>query len=103
MNSGKTEKVWAFIACQTIDGDANDPIVRVFDNEAEALRHLDIFVNGRKGEREYAEKKGWEIDLDEPSVFRAADLDRYNFNYTEAEVRELRVSKKGHVELYKQL
>lgn len=89
-NTAKPEgqKAWVFLASQTNDGEVEDPIVRVFDNKAAALRHLDMFVNGNEGEREHAKKKGWEIDVDEPTMFRADEHDRYNFNHTEVQVLE---------------
>lgn len=89
-NDAKPEyqKAWVFIASQTNEGEVEDPIVKVFDNKAAALEHLNMFVNGNEGERETADKKGWMVDCDEPEIFRACERDRYYYNHTEAQVLE---------------
>lgn len=78
--------VWVFCADQISDADVMDVITEVFFKEEDALKYLHDFVHGDEGEYEYAKKRGWMIEYDEPNHFRAYEDGHYCHNHTEATV-----------------
>lgn len=85
------QKVWVFYADQMADCDVLEPVMEVFSTEEAARKHLHDFVHGDEGEHEYAEKRGWTIECDDPDHFRAFEEGYYAGNHTEATIEEKEV------------
>ena len=84
-------KVYVFVANGAADGDVSSPIINVFASKEKACEKLKSWVEGEEGEREYANKRGWDVYLDTPDYFGACDEGDYANNHTEIEVLECEV------------
>ena len=82
------EYVWVFTADQVADDDAFDVITEVFATEEAAKEHLHEFVYGDEGELEYAEKRGWTVEYNEPDHYRAFEEGYYSGNHTELTIEK---------------
>lgn len=83
--------MWVFYADQVADCEVLEPIVAVFSTEEAARKHLHEFVHGDEGEYEYATKRDWTIEHDEPDFFQAYEEGYYNGNHTEATIERHQV------------
>ena len=85
------QTVWVFVANQASDGEEFDTITDVFTTEEAARKHLHEFVHGDEGEYEYATKRGWKIQHDDPDYFQACEDGYYCTNHTEATIEKKEV------------
>ena len=86
-----TKYVWVFTADQAYDGEVLDKITKAFSTEEKAKAYMHDFVHGEDGEYQFAQKHGWDIDVDNPDHFVAYEEGYYNSSHTEAEVIQLQV------------
>ena len=88
--------VWVFTAEQAWEGDTEDTIVRTFATEEAARKHLQEFITG-DGEdesiRQYVERKGWEVDCDEPDHYRVFEDGYYANNHIECTIIKCEIKK----------
>ena len=87
------EYVWVFTADQVADDDVFDVITEVFATEEAAKEHLHEFVYGDEGELEYAKKRGWTVEYNEPDHYRAFEEGYYSGNHTEATIEKREVKR----------
>lgn len=87
------EYVWVFTADQVADDDVFDVITEVFATEEAAKEHLHEFVYGDEGELEYAEKRGWTVEYNEPDHYRAFEEGYYSGNHTELTIEKKEVKR----------
>ena len=90
----QVKKVWVFTAEQAWDGEAADVIVQTFATEQAAQDYLHDFVykDGDETIAEYVKKHDWEVEQDEPWLYRASGndycSDHVECTITECEVKE---------------
>jgi hypothetical protein len=82
-----------FTADQVADDDVFDVITEVFATEEAAKEHLHEFVYGDEGELEYAEKRGWTVEYNEPDHYRAFEEGYYSGNHTELTIEKKEVKR----------
>ena len=87
----ETKYVWVFTAEQAYNGEVFNKLTMAFSTEEKAKAYMHDFVHGKYGEYQYAQKHGWNIDVDNPDHFMAYEEGYYNSNHTEAEVIMLKV------------
>lgn len=91
MEGEPKQTVWVFYADQVADCEVLEPVVEVFSTEEAARKHMHEFVHGDEGEHEYAEKRGWTIEDDDPDHFQAFEEGYYAGNHTEATIEKKEV------------
>ena len=89
----QAKKVWVFTAEQAWDGEAADVIVQTFATEQAAQDYLHDFVykDGDETIAEYVKKHGWEVDEDEPWLYRASSPGYYPTDHVECTITECEV------------
>ena len=87
----ETKCVWFFTADQAYEGAVSNKITKAFSTEEKAKAYMYDFVHGEGGEYQFAQKYGWNIDVDNPDHFRTYEEGYYFSNHTEAEVLQLEV------------
>ena len=87
----ETKCVWVFTADQAYKDEVLDKITKVFSTEEKAKAYMHDFVHGEDGEYQFAQKHGWDIDVDNPDHFMTYEEGYYISNHTEAEVLQLEV------------
>jgi len=87
---GEPEKVWVFTAEQAWDGEAADIIVKTFRKKETAQEFMHKFIHdgGEESIEDYVKCKGWEVELDEPDLYRAYDDGRYSTDHIEITITE---------------
>ena len=93
----KTEPqyVWVFTAEQAWDGEVADIIVRAFPTEEAAQKYMREFINDGDGESiaEYVKREGWDVEEDEPSLYRAFNAGYYNTDHIELTITKCEIKK----------
>ena len=84
------EKVYVFTAEQAWDGEAADIIVKTFRKKETAQEFMHKFIHdgGEESIEDYVKCKGWEVELDEPDLYRAYDDGRYSTDHIEITITE---------------
>lgn len=91
----KKQEVWVFTCEQAWDGEAADVIVRTFATEKAAHEFMQSFIHGGKDDSiaEYVEHKGWEVEMDEPDLYRAYDDGYYPTDHIEITITKCEIQK----------
>lgn len=68
-----TQTVWVFTAEQASCGSVEDTIVKAFPTEeaAQEYMHSFIYEDGDETIAAYVKRNGWEVEMDEPDLYRA--------------------------------
>ena len=84
------EKVYVFTAEQAWDGEVADVIVRTFRTReaAQEFMHKFIHEDGDESIEDYVKRKGWEVEMDEPDLYRAYDDCGYPTDHIELTITE---------------
>lgn len=87
--------VWVFKAEQAWDGEAADVIVRAFASEEAAVKFMHDFIHddGDESIEQYVERKGWEVEHDEPTLYRAYEDGRYSTDHIEITITKCEIEK----------
>lgn len=93
MKKKVTEKVYVFTAEQAWDGEAADIIVKTFRKKETAQEYMQKFIHdgGEESIEDYVKCKGWEVELDEPDLYRAYNDGRYSTDHIEITITECNV------------
>lgn len=90
----KNKKVWVFTAEQAWCGDIQDTIVKAFSTEDAAHKFMQKFLQDEGGDesiRQYVERKGWEVELDTPDLYRAFREGYYCDDHIELTITECEI------------
>ncbi len=89
----QVKKVWVFTAEQACDGEVTDTIVETFATEQTAQDYLHDFVywEGDETIAEYAKKHDWEVEQDEPWLYRAFKPGYYPTDHVECTITECEI------------
>lgn len=84
------EKVYVFTAEQAWEGEAADIIVKTFRTREAAREFMHKFIHedGDESIEDYVKRKGWEVEMDEPDLYRAYDDGRYSTDHIETTITE---------------
>lgn len=88
--------VWAFTAEQAWDGEFADTIVHVFPTEEAAQKYMHDFLlydGGDESIRDYVKRKEWEVEEDEPSLYRAYSPGYYATDHIEMTITKCNIEK----------
>ena len=91
------EHVWVFTAEQAWDGEFADTIVHVFPTEDAAVKYMHDFLlddGGDKSIREYVKRKEWEVEIDEPTLYRASRPGYYAHDHIELTISKCVIENK---------
>lgn len=93
MKKKVTEKVYVFTAEQAWDGEAADIIVKTFRTREAAQKFMHEFIHedGDESIAEYVESNGWEVEMDEPDLYRAYNDGRYSTDHIETTITECNI------------
>ena len=80
--------VWVFVADQAVNDDTLDTLTEVFATEEAAHKYMYDFVNGEEGELEYANKHGWNVEINEPDHYCAYEEGYYLGNHVQATIEK---------------
>lgn len=89
-------KVWVFTAEQAWRGEVADTIVRAFDTEDAARKYLHDFLlddGGEESIRDYVKSKDWDVEFDEPDLYRAYEEGYYVNNHVELTITKCEIKK----------
>lgn len=95
MKPEKKQYVWVFTGEQAWDGEEADVVVRSFGTEKAARKFMQEFIHDNSDESiaEYVERKGWEVEYDEPDLYRAFEDGYYNSNHIELTITKCEIEK----------
>ena len=87
------EKVYVFTAEQAWDGEVADIIVKTFRTREAAQEYMYKFIHegGDESIVDYVNRKGWEVEMDEPDLYRAYEEWRYATNHIEITITECNI------------
>lgn len=87
------EKVYVFTAEQAWDGEVADIIVKTFRTRAAAQEFMHEFIHedGDESIENYVKRKGWEVEMDEPDLYRACEDGYYPTNHIEITITECNI------------
>lgn len=87
------EKVYVFTAEQAWEGESADIIVKTFrmKEAAQKFMHKFIHEDGDESIEDYVKRKGWEVEMDEPDLYRAYYDGRYTTNHIEITITECNI------------
>lgn len=90
MKKKEPEKVYVFTAEQAWDGEAADIIVKTFRKKETAQEYMQKFIHdgGEESIEDYVESNGWEVEMDEPDLYRAYKDGRYSTDHIEITITE---------------
>ena len=93
MKKKVNEKVYVFTAEQAWDGEAADIIVKTFRKKETAQEYMQKFIHdgGEESIADYVESNGWEVEMDEPDLYRAYNDGRYSTDHIEITITECNV------------
>lgn len=85
--------VWVFTAEQAWDGETADVIVKAFGTEEAAHKYMQSFIHddGDESIEAYVKDKGWEVEMDEPDLYRAYNDGYYNSDHIELTITKTEV------------
>lgn len=86
------EYVWVFTAEQAWDDEVADVIVKTFRKKETAQEFMHKFIHdgGEESIEDYVKRKGWEVELDEPDLYRAYGC-RYSTDHIEITITECNI------------
>jgi hypothetical protein len=89
----QVKKVWVFTAEQAWDGEVAEVIVKTFATEQAAQDYLHGFVykDGDETVAEYVKKHDWEVEQDEPWLYRAFKPGYYPTDHVECTITECEI------------
>lgn len=87
------EKVYVFTAEQAWEGESADIIVKTFRTKEAAQKFMHKFIHedGDESIEDYVKRKGWEVEMDEPDLYRAYYDGRYTTNHIEITITECNI------------
>lgn len=88
------EKVYVFTADQAWDGEVADTIVRTFRTREAAREFMHKFIHNSMNDEstaDYVKRKGWEVEVDEPDLYRAYPDGYYPTNHIELTITECNI------------
>ena len=87
------EKVYVFTAEQAWDCEVIDTIVKTFRTReaAQEFMHKFIHEDGDESIKDYVKRKGWEVEMDEPDLYRAYYDGRYSTDHIEITITECNI------------
>ena len=87
------EKVWVFTAEQAWDDEVADTIVKTFRKKEAAQEFMHKFIHdgGEESIEDYVKRKGWEVELDEPDMYRAYGDGSYSTDHIEITITECNI------------
>ena len=93
MKKKETEKVYVFTAEQAWDGEAADIIVKTFRKKETAQEFMHKFIHdgGEESIEDYVKSNGWEVEMDEPDLYRAYYDGRYSTDHIEITITECNI------------
>lgn len=85
--------VWVFTAEQACDGEVADIIVKAFGTEADAQEYMHKFIHedGDESIADYVKRKSWEVEMDEPDLYRAYEDGCYLTDHIECTITECEI------------
>ena len=90
------ECVWVFTAEQAWDGEYADIVVKVFPTESAAVKYMHDFLlddGGDESIRDYIKRKEWEVEMDEPMLFRSFKQGYYGTDHIELTITKCEIKK----------
>ena len=88
------EKVYVFTAEQAWDGEVADTIVKTFRTREAAREFMHKFIHDSMNDEstaDYVKRKGWEVEVDEPDMYRAYPDGYYPTNHIELTITECNI------------
>ena len=87
---GEPEKVYVFTAEQAWDGEIADTIVKTFRTREAAREFMHKFIHEDDIESiaDYVKRRDWEVEMDEPDLYRAYVDGRYSTDHIEITITE---------------
>ena len=88
------EKVYVFTAEQAWDGEIADTIVRTFRKKETAHELMHKFIHDSMNDEstaDYVKRKGWEVEVDEPDLYRAYPDGYYPTDHIELTITECNI------------
>ena len=88
------EKVYVFTAEQAWDGEIADVIVRTFRKKDAAHEFMHKFIHDPMSDEstaDYVKRKGWEVEVDEPDLYRAYPYGYYPTDHIELTITECNI------------
>lgn len=92
----KPEYVWVFTGEQAWDGEYPDIIVHVFTTEDAAVKYMHDFLlddGDDESIRDYVKRKEWEVEIDEPMLYRAFKQGYYGTDHIELTITKCLIEK----------
>ena len=92
----KPEYVWVFTGEQAWDGEYADIIVHTFHTEDAAVKYMHDFLlddGGDESIRDYVKRKEWEVEIDEPMLYRASKQGDYSTDHIELTITKCEIEK----------
>lgn len=91
------EYVWVFTGEQAYDSDVENVIVRVFATEEAACKFLHDFIHEGDDDEsleDFVTQKGWEVEINEPDLYRAFPWGRYPESHIELTITKCEIENK---------
>ena len=88
--------VWVFTCEQAWDGQYADIIVHVFSAEDAATMYMHDFLlddGGDESIRDYVKRKDWDVEMDEPMLYRAYKQGCYGTDHIELTITKCEIEK----------
>lgn len=82
------QTVWVFTAEEASGGSVEDTIVKAFPTEeaAQEYMHHFIYEDGDETIAAYVKRNGWEVEMDEPDIYRAYSDGYYCTDHVECTI-----------------
>lgn len=90
------EYVWVFTGEQAWDGNVDDTIIKAFPTEEAAQKYMHDFLlddGGDESIRDYVKRKKWEVECDEPNIYRAYRTGYYPTDHIELTITKCKIEK----------
>lgn len=91
------EFVYVFTAEQAYNSAVEDLVVRVFATEEAARKFLYDFIHERCDDEsieDFVMRKGWEVEMNEPDLYRAFPCGRYPESHIECTITKCEIENK---------
>jgi hypothetical protein len=88
--------VWVFTGEQAWNGEYADIIVHAFPTEDAAVKYMHDFLlddGGDESIRDYVKRKEWEVEIDEPMLYRAFKQGYYGTDHIELTITKCVIEK----------
>lgn len=83
-------RVYVLTIEQAWDGEIADTIVKVFKTKKSAKQYMHKFINDDGDETivDYVKRKGWEVEINEPDIYRAYNTGYYPTDHIEITIHD---------------